>query len=52
LTAYLCESGKRPVRRKKKVKEKNPEEKETGREDNEKKMGSEEKRLVCSSQSM
>jgi ribosomal protein L2 len=31
LTAYLCESGKRPVRRKKKAKEKNPEEKEAGR---------------------
>jgi hypothetical protein len=31
LTAYFCESGKRPVRRKKKAKEKNPEEKETGR---------------------
>jgi hypothetical protein len=33
LTAYFCESGKRPARRKKKAKEKNPEEKESGRKD-------------------
>jgi hypothetical protein len=37
LTAYLCESGKRPVQRKKKLKEKNPEEKETGRKRDRKK---------------
>jgi hypothetical protein len=43
LTAYLCESGKRPVQRKKKLKEKSPEEKETGRKRDRKEKSPEEK---------